>query len=112
MALCAVTVAIKLPLSMRARAAATTWVCCSTAWRWLHTTSWGRLFSLCSLSTFSRPAPPEPSAAGLRLEYLHEFPYSDFPSLPTMERGADGWWRLPGKNRDTIPLLFSLKATR
>ncbi len=51
-------------------------------------------------------------AAGLRLEYLHEFPYSDFPSLPAMERGADGWWRLPRKNRDMIPLLFSLKATR
>ena len=51
-------------------------------------------------------------AAGLRLESLHEFPYSDFPSLPNMERGDDGWWQLPGKNRDMIPLLYSLKATK
>ena len=27
-----------------------------------------------------------------------------------MEQGADGWWRLPGG--DTIPLMFSLKATK
>ena len=50
--------------------------------------------------------------AGLRLKYLHEFPYRDSPSRPTMERGADGWWRQAQKNRDTIPLLFALKATR
>jgi SAM-dependent methyltransferase len=52
------------------------------------------------------------AAAGLRLEYLHEFPYSDFRSLPTMERGEDGWWRLPGENSTAIPLLFSLRATK
>lgn len=52
------------------------------------------------------------AAAGLRLEYLHEFPYSDFRSLPIMERGEDGWWRLPGENSATIPLLFSLRATK
>jgi SAM-dependent methyltransferase len=51
-------------------------------------------------------------AAGLRLEYLHEFPFSDFPSLPTLERGGYGWWRLREQDRDTVPLLFSLKATR
>lgn len=51
-------------------------------------------------------------AAGLRLEYLHEFPYSDFRNLPSMERGEDGWWRLAGENSDMIPLLFSLQAAK
>jgi SAM-dependent methyltransferase len=51
-------------------------------------------------------------AAGLRLESLHEFPYSHFPRWPGMERGDDGWWRLAGTNHDLVPLLFSLKATK
>lgn len=51
-------------------------------------------------------------AAGLRLTSLHEFPYSDFPRWPGMERGDDGWWHLPDNNRDLVPLLFSLKATK
>lgn len=50
--------------------------------------------------------------AGLRLEYLHEFPYTDFPTLPAMERGEDGWWRLQGEHSHLIPLLFSLRATK
>ncbi len=29
-----------------------------------------------------------------------------------MERGDDGWWHLPDNNRDLVPLLFSLKATK
>jgi hypothetical protein len=33
-----------------------------------------------------------------------------------MERGADGWWRLPAHpgvplGRGSLPLMFSLKAT-
>ncbi|MCL5947333.1 MAG: methyltransferase domain-containing protein [Chloroflexi bacterium] len=51
-------------------------------------------------------------AAGLHLESLHEYPYSDFPVKPGMECGEDGWWRLPGKGDGMIPLLFSLKATK
>ncbi len=50
--------------------------------------------------------------AGLHLDYLHEFPYSDYPTFPVMECGDDGWWRLPGKDRDMVPLLYSLKATK
>jgi len=49
-------------------------------------------------------------AAGLHIQFLHEFPYCDYPILPFMERGSDGWWRLPGDN--VLPLLFSIKATK
>lgn len=30
------------------------------------------------------------AAAGLRIEHLHEFPYTDFPRWPRLERGDDG----------------------
>ena len=50
-------------------------------------------------------------AAGLRLQFLHEFPVSNYRALPGMVRVSDGWWRLP-RNNDSIPQLFSLKATR
>jgi SAM-dependent methyltransferase len=49
--------------------------------------------------------------AGLRLEYLHEFPCSVVPFSRSMERAADGWYYLPGGRRD-VPFLFSLKATK
>jgi SAM-dependent methyltransferase len=49
--------------------------------------------------------------AGLRLEFMHEFPYCVCGLMPFMEQGADGWWRL--KDDDgKVPLLFSLKATK
>jgi len=50
-------------------------------------------------------------AAGLRIEFLHEFPftiYSQFPDL--MEQGSDGLWHLK-EGGDSLPLLFSLKAS-
>ena len=50
-------------------------------------------------------------ATGLRLEFLHEFPFSNYRALPGMVRDAGGWWRLPEHN-DSIPLLFSLRATK
>jgi SAM-dependent methyltransferase len=50
-------------------------------------------------------------AAGLRVEFLHEFPVCFYPKLPGMTRGEDGWWRLSGAGSG-LPLLFSLKATR
>ncbi len=49
-------------------------------------------------------------SAGLRIEFLHEFPYTCEEHYPFMEKGKDGWWRLKGK--ETIPLMFSLKATK
>ncbi len=50
-------------------------------------------------------------SAGLTIEFLHEFPYSGEEHYPFMEKGEDGWWRLKG-NKETIPLMFSLKATK
>jgi SAM-dependent methyltransferase len=49
--------------------------------------------------------------AGLRLEFVHEFPQCVFPRYPDMTRGDDGWWRLP-PGRPGPPLLFSVKAHR
>lgn len=50
-------------------------------------------------------------ASGLRIEFLHEFPYMVDDHFPFMDLGADGYWRLKGGNV-TIPLMFSLKATK
>lgn len=47
--------------------------------------------------------------AGLRIEFLHEFPVLFFCSYPFMEQDRDGWWRLRG---DKVPLTFSVKASR
>jgi SAM-dependent methyltransferase len=47
--------------------------------------------------------------AGLRIEFLHEFPFALRAKFPNMVEGKDGYWRFPGEFR-MIPLLFSLKA--
>ena len=47
--------------------------------------------------------------AGLKIEYLHEFPFSFFKVFHQMERRA-GWWRLP-KYDGNIPFMLSIKAT-
>ncbi|HLE27503.1 MAG TPA: hypothetical protein VI793_05260 [Anaerolineales bacterium] len=50
--------------------------------------------------------------AGLRIEYLHEFPYAARAKFPFMEKGSDGWWRLPAQQHGMIPFLFSLQARK
>lgn len=50
--------------------------------------------------------------AGLRLAFLHEFPYTFYPALPSMAEGADGWSRLPAPLDGMLPLMYSLKAVR
>lgn len=47
--------------------------------------------------------------AGLRIQYLHEFPVCCFQARKCMYQDKDGWWRLEG---DKIPLTFSIKATK
>lgn len=49
--------------------------------------------------------------AGLRIEYLHEFPLSTAKLFPFMRQDADGWWRWEDAT-NTLPLLFSLRATK
>lgn len=49
--------------------------------------------------------------SGLRLDFLHEFPYCSYPALPFMEHRDDGMWYLT-KSALAVPLLFSLKATK
>ena len=49
--------------------------------------------------------------AGLAMRWLHEYPLCAWQRVPSMERGADGWWRLPPPN-DRLPLSFSIMAAR
>jgi SAM-dependent methyltransferase len=50
-------------------------------------------------------------AAGLQIEFLHEFNYSGIRSFPAMTQGEDGLWRFPNEP-NILPMLFSLKATK
>jgi SAM-dependent methyltransferase len=49
--------------------------------------------------------------AGLQIEFLHEFPFNTFKSIPWLTQGEDGLWRYEGVP-NSIPLMFSIKATR
>ncbi|TMK47156.1 MAG: class I SAM-dependent methyltransferase [Actinobacteria bacterium] len=48
--------------------------------------------------------------AGLRIEFLHEWPFVDW-ELPFLEK-HDGRWSMPGQLNGTMPLMYSLKATK
>jgi SAM-dependent methyltransferase len=49
--------------------------------------------------------------AGLRITAFEEYPFLAWAFFPWMERRADGFWHLPAE-REGIPLMFSLKATK
>jgi SAM-dependent methyltransferase len=49
--------------------------------------------------------------AGLRLEFLHEFDFVRWP-VDFLVQGEDGRWRLPDGSKGSLPLFFSLKATK
>lgn len=49
--------------------------------------------------------------AGLRIEFLHEFPYASYPVHPLTEVVPDGKVRLK-KHDGCVPLLFSIMATK
>src|SRR6185436_19183365 len=49
--------------------------------------------------------------AGLRLEFLHEYDFTDVPMFYGLERHDDGLWRFPQERRQ-IPLMFSLRASK
>ncbi|MBN1956110.1 MAG: class I SAM-dependent methyltransferase [Anaerolineae bacterium] len=48
-------------------------------------------------------------AAGLQIDFLHEFPYASYQMFPLLEQDEDGWWWLPGQ-KSLIPMTFSLQA--
>ena len=50
-------------------------------------------------------------SAGLTIDFFHEFHFAGYEALPMMEQGDDGWWRLP-EGGESVPFLFSLKATK
>jgi SAM-dependent methyltransferase len=47
--------------------------------------------------------------AGLRIEFLHEFPVCCYQASPYLHQDPQGWWRMPG---DLLPQTFSIKATK
>ncbi len=49
--------------------------------------------------------------AGLRIEFLHEFPFCAWEMFPFMTKGDDGYYRLR-EGPDRIPLMFSVRARR
>jgi len=51
------------------------------------------------------------AAAGLRIEFLHEFPWADRP-LSFLKQRAEREWTLPDDTDGELPLHFSLKATK
>ena len=49
--------------------------------------------------------------AGLRIEFLHEFDFVDWP-MDFLVPSSDGRWRLPPEVSGELPLFFSVRATR
>ncbi|MEX1253728.1 MAG: class I SAM-dependent methyltransferase [Dehalococcoidia bacterium] len=49
--------------------------------------------------------------AGLRVEFLHEFPFSIYQQLPFLVRTGEKMYRLP-EHDGSVPLLYSIKATK
>jgi len=49
--------------------------------------------------------------ASLRIDFLHEFPFVDWP-ISFLQPAPDGTYRLPPEHDRRLPLFFSLKASR
>jgi len=49
--------------------------------------------------------------AGLRIEFLHEFPYGSYQSHPFLTQRDDARWHY-AERPDSLPLGFSLRATK
>lgn len=52
------------------------------------------------------------AGAGLRIEFLHEFDHTAYQQLPFMVEVAPWTWRLPGELDRTIPLMYSIRASK
>lgn len=49
--------------------------------------------------------------AGLQIDYVHEFPQTNYPMFDWLERRADGYWYLPA-GLPALPLVFSIQARK
>jgi hypothetical protein len=49
--------------------------------------------------------------AGLKIEFLHEYPFISYERFSKMEQGENRWWRFKNKNIE-IPLTFSIRAKK
>jgi SAM-dependent methyltransferase len=49
--------------------------------------------------------------AGLRIEFLHEFPFVEWP-VSFLTPAGDGTYRLPPEHDGKLPLFYSFKATK
>ena len=49
--------------------------------------------------------------AGLRIEFLHEFPVSSYEALPGMTKGDDGFYHLR-QGDSMVPFLFSIRTLK
>jgi len=49
--------------------------------------------------------------AGLRIDFLHEFPYCAWKVVALVEQVEPGSWGLPTRF-PRLPLMFSLRATK
>jgi hypothetical protein len=50
------------------------------------------------------------AAAGLRIEFLHEFGFDAFGRFGSLQRRDDGTYWLP-PDRPRVPMIFSLRAS-
>jgi len=48
---------------------------------------------------------------GLRIEFLHEFPFCVYAHFPWLEKHSDGWFYMP-KGMAQVPMTFSIKAVK
>lgn len=49
---------------------------------------------------------------GLRIDFLHELPFSRFRWAPFLQRRDDGNWWLADHIRGELPMIFTLRATK
>lgn len=52
------------------------------------------------------------AAAGLRIDFLHEWDYTTFRHLPFLVQAGRDHWRLPGTLDGAIPLMYTIRATK
>jgi hypothetical protein len=50
------------------------------------------------------------SQSGLRIEFLHQWPFVEW-EVPFLEK-RDGRWWMPGELDGRMPLMYSLKTTK